>query len=343
MTKVVVYTTLIALMAASVVLIDSRNVQHVPSPAQLPGNRVYAMGMVEGATKDIWLSPEIPGRVVEIPVRVGDWVAAGGVLLRLDDRRLTQQLAVSRAQLELARAQLQRLVNGAREEERAEARALVAAKQSRLQQAHRTWQRVQELLKQAAISQQESDDQQGLVGVLTAEVAAARARLAQLEAPARVDELCVAQARVAAAEAAYELAKIALEKTLLVAPRRGQVLDVNVEPGEYLGADDAAPAIVLSDTSVLRVRAYVEEIDAPQLRIGMTAQITADGLPGHSFTGRIASLSPRMQAKTVSSGNPAEMYDTKVREVLLEINDAQQLLVGLRVDVTFDKLGSATP
>lgn len=343
MTKVVVYTTLIALMAASVVLIDSRNVQHVPSPAQLPGNRVYAMGMVEGATKDIWLSPEIPGRVVEIPVRVGDWVAAGGVLLRLDDRRLTQQLAVSRAQLDLARAQLQRLINGAREEERAEARALVAAKQSRLQQAHRTWQRVQELLKQAAISQQESDDQQGLVGVLTAEVAAARARLAQLEAPARVDELCVAQARVAAAEAAYELAKIALEKTLLVAPRRGQVLDVNVEPGEYLGANDAAPAIVLSDTSVLRVRAFVEEIDAPQLRIGMTAQITADGLPGHIFTGRIASLSPRMQAKTVSSGNPNEMYDTKVREVLLEINDAQQLLVGLRVDVIFDKLGSAIP
>ncbi len=342
MTKIIVYISLITLMVASVALIDSRNIEYVPTASQSQGVRIYATGIVEGATEDIQLSPEVQGRVVEVLTRVGDWVEAGDVLLRLDNRRQTQQLAVSQAQFELAQAQYQRLVNGAREQQRAEARALLTAKQARLEQASRTWHRIQQLRLQAAVSQQESDDQQGLVDTLTAEVKAAQARLAQLEAPARVDELRVAQARVAAAGATRELAKIALDKTELAAPRRGQILDVNVEPGELLGTAGSGPAIILSDTSTLRVRAYVEEIDAPRLRIGMTAKITADGLPGQVFTGRLTSLSPRMQAKTISSGNPSELYDTKVREVLLELEVPQGLLIGLRVEVTCVNLETHT-
>jgi HlyD family secretion protein len=336
MFKYILYMTLLTCMVGAVVLIDSRSVDYAP-PAQQPtsSNEIYATGVVEGATQDVQLRSEASGRVVEVLVGVGDWVEAGDVLVRLDREQQTQQVAVTHANLELAQAQLERLVNGARVQERDQARAMLDAKQARLDQAQRTWQRIQQLRQKAAVSQQESDDQQGLVEVLTAEVAALRAQLSELEAPARLDELRVAQARVAAALADNELSKIALKKTELLVPHAGQVLDLNVEQGELIGAESLEPAVVLADTAKLRVRAFVEEIDAPRLAVGMPASITADGLPEEVFTGRVTSLSPRMQAKSFSSGSPDELFDTKVREVVLEVEAGDGLIVGLRVDVTF--------
>jgi len=338
MTKYIVYAVLLTSMAGVVALIDSRSVDYTQPDERLPvSNHIYATGVVEGATKDIQLRSEVSGRVLEVLVEVGDWVERDDVLIRLENQQQTQQVAVSHAHRELAQAKLERLINGARKHERDHSRALLTAKQARLEQAQRTWRRVQQLRVQAAVSQQESDDQLGAVETLTAEVDAARAQLEQLEAPARVDELRVAQAGVSAAQADYELARIALEKTQLRASQRGQVLDLNVEPGEIIGANNAVSAVVLADTSILRVRAYVEEIDAPLLQAGMLAQITADGLPGKIFAGRISFLSPRMSAKSISSGRPEELYDTKVREVLLDVQNAQSLLVGLRVDVSFNR------
>jgi HlyD family secretion protein len=109
---------------------------------------------------------------------------------------------------------------------------------------------------------------------------------------------------------------------------------VNVEAGEMTGPDAAQPLVVLADTSVVRVRAFVEELDAPRVQTGMTAQVTADGVPDKVFSGRVASVSPRMVPKSIYAERPGELYDTKVREVLIELEPNDQLIIGLRVDVT---------
>jgi multidrug resistance efflux pump len=192
---------------------------------------------------------------------------------------------------------------------------------------------------QAAIAQQEADDQEGVVLALTAEEEAAEARLNQLDAPARDDELRAAQARVAAVQAEYELAAIALDRTSLRAPTRSQVLDVCVEPGETITAGRTEPVIVLSDTSQLRVRAYVEEIDAPRITAGMSANVKADGLSGKSFAAIVRSVSPRMDAKKMATGQSNELYDTKLIEAMLDLSDSQGLILGLRVDVVIQLTG----
>jgi multidrug resistance efflux pump len=145
-----------------------------------------------------------------------------------------------------------------------------------------------------------------------------------------------AVARVASAQASLALANINLTKTELKAPRAGRVLDVNARIGELTGPDATKPLVVLSDTSKVRVRAYVEELDAPRLRVGMQATVTADGLPDQEFAGHVISISPRMETKTIHSDRPSELYDTKVREVLVELDSTDPMIVGLRVDVSFD-------
>ena len=322
--------------AFAAVVIDSKSLDYAqPALPYAPLGVIRATGVVEGASRDILLRPETIGRVVEVRADVGGLVTAGDVLLRMDNRRESQLVEVSRASLELANARLQRLINGARQAERDEAKALRAAKQAQLNQAIRTLNRVRELYRQAAVPQQQADDSEATVEGLTAEVAAAKARWELLDSPARPDEVREAQAGVAYAEGQLSLAQTALEKCELLAPANGCVLDVHAEPGELLRPDSPVPAIVLADLSRLRVRAFVEEVDAPRLRTGMTANVTADGLPDSVFEGKVELVSPRMSAKQTFSGSPHEVYDTKVREVLIDVADSAGLIVGLRVDVTF--------
>ena len=139
-----------------------------------------------------------------------------------------------------------------------------------------------------------------------------------LEAPARPDEIRIHQAHIQAAQARLELAKIQLDHTELRAPRHGQILKADVLPGELVGPVSAEPALVMADTNSFRVRAYVEELDAARVKVGMKATATADGLPGERLCGRVGRLSPRMSRRTITSDHPDERLDTKTREVWIE-------------------------
>jgi len=333
-----------ALVAVLGFVIDAQSrapaVHPRPDPATLS---IYAPGRVEGASPETELRPQLAGRVVRVHVAEGDLVEGGQLLVELDESQFRCAVALAAAEVELAEAQLERLLNGAHHEERSEAAALFRAKQAELQRARLAWQRLSELRQAQAISQQEADNQRTLVEALQAEVAAAKARLDHLEAAARPDEVRIAKARIEAARARWEAAKVDLERSRLRAPTCGQILDVGVEPGELTGPDAAQPAVILADTisGPLRVRAFVEEFDAPRVKIGMTATVTADGLRGRQFRGRVVRLSPRMSPKQVRSDRPTERLDTKTREVWIELQSGEGLVVGLPVDVLIDAKDAA--
>ncbi len=341
MSKYALIICLLVAMAVTISVISARSTDlpggtHRVSNGQHATATIYATGFVEGVTEDVQLRMEQVGRVTAVLVAAGTWVEAGAVLVTLDDSRQQQEVALAKANLEFAQAELERLTNGARADEREEAHALYRSAQARLDQAMRTWTRIEQLRSQKAVSQQEADDQLASVDSLRGELEAAAARVRQIEAPARADEMRAATARVASAEASLALAEINVAKAKLVAPQAGRVLDVNTRVGELTGPDAAKPLIILSDTSKVCVRAFVEELDAPRIAVGMTATVTADGLPGQSFAGHVIAISPRMDTKTIHADRAFELYDTKVREVLVELDTKELLIVGLRVDVTFD-------
>ena len=99
--------------------------------------------------------------------------------------------------------------------------------------------------------------------------------------------------------------------------------------------DDAEQAFQVAER--MRAQVFVEELDAPQIRVGTFTQVTADGLPGKTFQGRVVRLSPMMGPKQVFSDRPSERHDTKTREVWIDLGASSQgLIFGLRVDVYFD-------
>ena len=146
------------------------------------------------------------------------------------------------------------------------------------------------------------------------------------------DEVQIETARVEGARARCKLAKVQLERTRLRSPLKGQVLKTNVEVGELAGPASPDAAIIVADTTRRHVRAFVEEMDAREVRVGMAARVTADGLRSRELRGHIVRLSPRMDDKSLWNDRPSERLDTKTREVWIELDDPPSV-VGLRVDV----------
>lgn len=293
---------------------------------------IFAPGRVEGVTPELDLRPEIAGRMTELLVREGQMVQQGEPLLRVQDAQLRCNLEIAEADVELARAQLQRLENGACKEELAELIALWEAKEAELERARRDWQRNQPLVDRKAITTQRADQYRTSEKAVAAEVAAAKARYEKAAAGARPDEIRIAEARVLAAKARMDEARAMLEQAQVRSPCAGQILKVNAEVGEMVGPDSTQPAIVMVDTSRFCVRAFVEELDAPKVTEGMTVRVVADGLPGQEFAGQVSHVSPRMSQKTLWTNDPTEKSDTKVREICIVLDGTPPFVVGLPVD-----------
>jgi multidrug resistance efflux pump len=345
MLRIVLIVAALASVVTLGVVIDSRATIAPPTdePAAV-GERIFAPGIVEGVTESIELRPQVAGRIVEVLVHVGQTVAAGDPLVKLDDREDQQQVELAAAQLEMARSQLERLENGAHAQERQQAAAEVRSRLARLKQAQKSWERIERLRRESAVAQQQADDQQSLLEAATAEYEAAEARFKLLDSPPRADEVRLARARIRAGEAELELAKVQLDRCTLRAPTSAQILDVSAEVGELAGPTSTRPPITLADTSRLRVRAFVEEYDAPRVREGMIALITADGIAGDGLKGQVTRLSPQMTRKQFTNDQPGERLDVKTREVWIDLDVPaggevdRELVVGLRVDVVLDAI-----
>ena len=321
--------------AGLVIQSQSRTTPERPVSRSGPAT-IYAAGRIEGATEEIRLRPQLDGRIVKLPVEEGQRVKEGELLLQVDSAQYEHEVALADAQLKQHEAALERLINGARVEERNEAKAFYEASEFELERAELKWQRIQNLRKGRAVSQEEADNQRTLVNSLQARRDAARAHYELVNAPAREDEVAQEKAKIAAARASLELAKVQLERTRLLAPTDGRVLQVNVSLGELTSSDSPEVPIIFADTSHYRVRAFVEELDARRVHVGMPVEVTADGEPSRTWRGHVTRLVPRMERKQLFTNDPAEHFDVRTRELWIDLDTTDELLIGLRVDVSID-------
>lgn len=333
MTKYVLLMFALTLLAAGGIWLDqqSRPKAELATPVS-EANVIHASGRIEGATQDVKLRFEIPGRVAESRVREGQFVEAGAPLMRLDQETQKQRVALRKSEKDLADAQLRQLKLGAHEHERLEAKSLLESRQAEMKRAKQIWERGAQL-RPGTISKQENEDNQAQMDALIHEVAAAKARLDFINAPAREDEVLAAEARCQAAAAQLEMAKVDLAKTELVAPSAGVVAKLGHEPGELTGPDDLETAVLLVDTRQLRVRAFVEEQDTSRVAVGQSARVHLESRAGVTLTGHVSELAPRMSRKQAWSDQPDERYDLKTREVLILLKSTEGLLPGLAVEV----------
>ena len=313
--------------------ITPKEVEDRPSAAAEQGRVIFATGFVEGARREVPLKFELEGRLVSLEVAEGDSVRAGDVLARLEAAQLQHERDQAAANVVLAEAERERLVNAEREETRKVARAEVAVAEAKLARARKELERGEKLMAKGTLTQQAWDDLQYEYKLAAAELQLAEARLAEIEAGVRQDELKMADARVQMAQAALRQADTRLGKAGLVAPCDGLILRINAEPGELVGPSSSAPAITMAEVDELRVRAYVEELHALAVRPGQTAEVVADGRPDVRYRATVVSCLPCMGPKDFRNHRPGERIDVRVREIIATLSEPADLVVGLPVEV----------
>jgi HlyD family secretion protein len=268
-----------------------------------------APGLVEPITEEREIGSQVIGIIREVRVEENDLVREGQIIAVIENAEQVARLATAKAELALRQAELERSLNGARPEERREARAALREAEANLQLARTEYERRLPLAKTGVSSQAALDLATATLNVSDARRSVMAERLAVLEAGSRSEDIAAARAR-----------------TVLRRVRIAGEAVTNLPP---------TPIALVGNLRGLRVRAEVDETDVGKAVVGQRVEVTADAFPGQKFEGTVYRVSSRMGGKLVATGRPADRVDTKVLQVLIDLDTSVTLPVGLRVDVFF--------
>lgn len=239
------------------------------------------------------LATPLGGRIEKLAVREGDRVKEGQLLLVLWNDDLVARERVSREQLDSAAARVREA-------------CLLADNAAR--EAARTRQlRDKGFVSEDRVDRTESE---------------AKSRQAGCESSRSLAK--EAEARIAASRADTA-------RTVMRAPFAGIVAEVNGEVGEFLTPSPPGiptlPAVDLIDDSCLYVTAPIDEVDAAQLKVGMSGRVTLDAYRGKQFPGKVRRIAPYVLA-----------LEKQARTVEVEVafdspDEARHLLVGYSADI----------
>jgi len=260
-------------------------------------------------------------RIAAVLVQEGDHVKKNQLLARLDTSRLQPQVAQAEAQMAAQQQAVNRLRNGSRPEELAQARANVALAQADADDAQAQYARVRDLSAKSAgraVSQQDLDQAKAAAEAAGAKLTVSKRALDLSVAGPRKEDIGEAEARLKSNAANLALLRQQLADADLLAPVDAVVRSRILEPGEL--ASPQKPVFSLAITDPKWVRAYIAESDLSVVRSGMTAAVTVDGFPGHRFDGWIGFISPNAEF-TPKAVQTEELRSSLVYEIRVFVTD----------------------
>lgn len=271
-----------------------------PPPVSPYDHTVAADGLVESSSENISIGTPIADIVTEVPVVVGQQVKAGDILFKLDVRQLAADLAVRKAELEVAQSQV----------------PVDAASYDDVKQQLDF---AESLSDKRAISSQELAKRDHAVDV-------ARARLEE------------SRAQVTAAAADVESVQTQIDRSIIRAPIDGEVLQCKVHVGEFAPAGvTETPLILLGRLKPLNIRVDVDENEAWRVRPNAAAIATVRGNANLKTQLAFDRFEPFVIPKQSLTGDNTERVDTRVLQVIYRVKDDKlSLFVGQQMDVFID-------
>jgi membrane fusion protein (multidrug efflux system) len=244
---------------------------------------------IDGRTVPI--GAQLNGAIVEVPVNDNQFLTAGSVLIRIDDRDYRAAFDQAKAQVDAADANL---VNIAAQidEQRArveQAEKQVAEAQAALRFSQEENARYQDLLRKGAGTEQRAQQAASDLGQKQAALAAAQANLvaATKQVLVLTTQQQVVKAQREQAQALQEQAKINLSRTAIAAPVDGWATQISAAKGAYVQAGQSLMMFVPRE---LWVTANFKETQLGDLHPGQPVEIRIDAYPGRSFHGHVDSI-----------------------------------------------------
>lgn len=230
--------------------------------------RVSASGKVQPAS-EVKIQSDVSGQIVELPVKEGDNVKKGQLLVRINPDLYTSALQRAEATWNSAKSNW------------SSAKARLAQAQAQLKMQELTFKRNEKLLAEKVISQAEMDNSRSTYETAVAEVTAAQ------------ESIKSAEFSIASAEAGKTEAADNLKRTTILAPIDGTVTALTKEVGEaVLGNNMTSGDVIMKISSLAQMEVDVEvnESDIVHVQVGDTAVVTVDAFRNEKFKGLVTEI-----------------------------------------------------
>ena len=226
--------------------------------------RVRQEVLLTGALRpkeQVEVTAKVTGRVEKLTHQLGDYLNRGDLIVELEDGEIQQQVSRAKAALAVVAASARQ-------------------RQAELANSKANLERYQKLVKDGLASRVDFEEKQTALEVVRAQLQLTEAQRGQ--AQAELNELL-----------------IRLEQTKIYSPMNGHIAKRHIDQGALV--NPSAPIVTLVNLSTMVTMANVPEHDVGRLKVGNLATIEVDAFSGRSFTGKVARISPVLDAATRSA------------------------------------------
>lgn len=221
------------------------------------------------------VSSKVPGRVLELRVKEGDYVNVGDTLAIIDAPDVKAKLAQAESAESAASAMDQMANNGARREQINGAYALLQQAKAGLEIAQKSYNRVQRLYDEGVMSAQKRDEAFANYKAIEAQVKAAQSQYDMAVNGARREEKMAAAAQVNRAKGAVQEVNSYISETMQTAQKAGEVSDVYPKEGELIGTGSPIMSVSLLDDMWGTFNVREDQLDGMRIGSVITAYAPA--------------------------------------------------------------------
>src|SRR5213594_1629304 len=286
--------------------------------------------------KYVNVSSNMMGRIVRLPVKEGDRVREGSLLVQLESIQSEADVRSAEASFDAAQTELEGMSASIRSAEAtvASAKAEITRSEADLARAKQNFSRAEQMTREGLIAKEQYDRAKADLDISSAQLNAAKARLAQAEAQEaqaltqrNSTALRIAQQRAALTRARDQFSKTTIRSTL-----DGIITNLPVNEGEIaivgIQNQPGTTLMTIADMSVITSEVKVDETDIVNVRIGQEARIKVDAFGDRVLMGRVSEVgnSALTRSGGTISANTSAAQEAKDFKVVVTLDDPPQEL-----------------
>lgn len=262
--NIIITAACTTLVVAVVAVIGAMSIKQEPETIQ---------GQVE--VSEYRVSSKVPGRILEIRVKEGDYVNVGDTLAILDAPEVRAKMTQAQSAENAAAAMDEMANNGARQEQVRGAFAVLQQAKAGLEIAQKSYNRVQQLYDEGVMTAQKRDEAFANYKALEAQVKAAQSQYDMARNGARSEEKKAAAAQVNRAKGAVAEVNSYIHETMQIAQMAGEVSDVYPKVGELVGTGSPIMSVSLMNDIWGTFNVREDQLDGMKVGSIVTAFVPA--------------------------------------------------------------------
>jgi len=244
-------------------------------------------------TTNVIVSSRNAGEIESILFAEGDHVDAGDTILIIDHENLGYQLEQALAGEQIAQAQLDLMLKGARIEDIKQAEEMMKQGEVNFNSAKNDFERYKQLLESKSISKKQFEDMNARYEVALAQYNSAKENFQKVKKIFRLEEIEQAKGNLKKAKAAVNLLKKNISDSYVTSPLNGFIVKKFIEAGEAV--TPMSSLFKVSNLSTVELVIYVSEVELGKIKLGQKAEVTIDTYPDRKYEGKVIYISPEAE------------------------------------------------